>query len=263
MRLLERSRDTKIEVECSQQAGGKGKAYWRIEKLISGGTEPPASETKAPETKPRKARQCRRRLIRVNVDTLLGDHAYGSDACSMPACACKAFVAKCSQRAATASPAEKPASAPVNQPSAQPASSPAQPATSTPTPVIVGKPPVVARSRGIWSWRAEERRRSSGSRCAGRSAVWLEQGQSWGVPAFAGANGRYHVEAVGVHCGRARGLPQWPENQKGGHDLFLCWHKSLFECMKTLKVGDTFIFCYEQETVADGRVYYTGRHRIY
>ena len=51
------------------------------------------------------------------------------------------------------------------------------------------------------------------------------------------------------------GLPQWPENQKGGHDLFLCWHKSLFECMKTLKVGDTFIFCYEQETVADGRVY--------
>jgi hypothetical protein len=25
--------------------------------------------------------------------------------------------------------------------------------------------------------------------------------------------------------------------------------------MKTLKVGDTFIFCYEQETVADGRVY--------
>ena len=129
MRLLERSRDTKIEVECSQQAGGKGKAYWRIEKLISGGTEPPASETKAPETKPAEGKTMPKATDPCQCGHVAGDHAYGSDACSMPACACKAFVAKSSQRAATASPAEKPASAPVNQSSAQPASSPAQPAT--------------------------------------------------------------------------------------------------------------------------------------
>ena len=256
MRLLERSRDTKIEVECSQQAGGKGKAYWRIEKLISGGTEPPASETKAPETKPAEGKTMPKATDPCQCGHVAGDHAYGSDACSMPACACKAFVAKSSQRAATASPAEKPASAPVNQPSAQPASSPAQPATSTPTPVIVGKPPVVAKVQRNLVMAGGKKKAVEWLQVRGKVRGFGWSKDNHGVyqlsqaPTVATTSKRSEYIAVVLE-----GLPQWPENQKGGHDLFLCWHKSLFECMKTLKVGDTFIFCYEQETVADGRVY--------
>ena len=256
MRLLERSRDTKIEVECSQQAGGKGKAYWRIEKLISGGTEPPARETKAPETKPAEGKTMPKATDPCQCGHVAGDHAYGSDACSMPACACKAFVAKSSQRAATASPAEKPASAPVNQPSAQPASSPAQPATSTPTPVIVGKPPVVAKVQRNLVMAGGKKKAVEWLQVRGKVRGFGWSKDNHGVyqlsqaPTVATTSKRSEYIAVVLE-----GLPQWPENQKGGHDLFLCWHKSLFECMKTLKVGDTFIFCYEQETVADGRVY--------
>ena len=256
MRLLERSRDTKIEVECSQQAGGKGKAYWRIEKLISGGTEPPASETKAPETKPAEGKTMPKATDPCQCGHVAGDHAYGSDACSMPACACKAFVAKSSQRAATASPAEKPASAPVNQPSAQPASSPAQPATSTPAPVIVGQPPVVAKVQRNLVMAGGKKKAVEWLQVRGKVRGFGWSKDKHGVyqllqaPTVATTSKRSEYIAVVLE-----GLPQWPENQKSGHDLFLCWHKSLFECMKTLKVGDTFIFCYEQETVADGRVY--------
>jgi hypothetical protein len=259
MRLLERSRDTKIEVECSQQPGGKGKAYWRIEKLISGELQPPSTdETKAAqaETKPAEGKTMPKATDICECGHAAGNHSYGADACTTPDCACQGFVAKSPQRGATGLPAEKPASTPASKPTPQPASSPAQPATSTPAPVIVGQPPVVAKVQRNLVMAGGKK----------KAVEWLQvrgkvRGFGWSkdkhgvyqllqVPTVATTSKRSEYIAVVLE-----GLPQWPENQKAGHDLFLCWHKSLFECMKTLKVGDTFIFCYEQETVADGRTF--------
>jgi hypothetical protein len=271
MRLLERSRDTKIEVECSQQAGGKGKAYWRIEKLISGGTEPgpaetnqPAGETKAApvETNPAEGKTMPKATDICECGHAAGNHSYGADACTTPDCACQSFRVKTTRTTQTrnsgpeAGAAKSTSSASGAQSTAQPASSPAQPATSTPAPVIVGQPPVVAKVQRNLVMAGGKKKAVEWLQVRGKVRGFGWSKDKHGVyqllqaPTVATTSKRSEYIAVVLE-----GLPQWPENQKSGHDLFLCWHKSLFECMKTLKVGDTFIFCYEQETVADGRVY--------
>jgi hypothetical protein len=261
MRLLERSRETKIEVECSQQAGGKGKAYWRIEKLISGGTEPPAGETKAApaETKPAEGKTMPKATAICECGHAAGNHAYGADACTQPDCKCQSFRVKTTQtrNSGPVASAEKSTSSNSSSHSAaQPASSPAQPATSTPAPVIVGQPPVVAKVQRNLVMAGGKKKAVEWLQVRGkvRGFGWSKDNhgvyQLLRAPTVATTSKRSEYIAVVLE-----GLPPWPENQKGAHDLFLCWHKSLFECMKTLKVGDTFIFCYEQETVADGRTF--------
>jgi hypothetical protein len=53
------------------------------------------------------------------------------------------------------------------------------------------------------------------------------------------------------------GLPDFmqPNNQKSQHDKFWLWHKSLHEALKTAKVGDTIVFCYEVEKSKEGFVF--------
>ena len=268
MRLLERSRDTKIEVECSQQPGGKGKAYWRIEKLISGGSQPPPTETNQPasetkaapaETKPAEGKTLPKATDICECGHAAGNHSYGADACTTPDCACQSFRVKTTQTTQTRNSGPETGAAkstsftPSAQPAAQPASSPAQPATVPATPVIVGQPPVIAKVQRNLVMAGGKKKAVEWLQVRGKVRGFGWSKDKHGVyqllqaPTVATTSKRSEYIAVVLE-----GLPQWPENQKGGHDLFLCWHKSLFECMKTLKVGDTFIFCYEQETVADG-----------
>lgn len=258
MRLLERSRDTKIEVECSQQSGGKGKMYWRVEKLLSGGTEPPAGETKAApaETKPAEGKTMPKATDICECGHAAGNHAYGADACTIADCKCQSFRVKTTQTRNSGPETKTASSNPSAQSSDQPASSPAQPATVPATPVIVGQPPVVAKVQRNLVMAGGKKKAVEWLQVRGKVRGFGWSKDKHGVyqllqaPTVATTSKRSEYIAVVLE-----GLPLWPDNQKGGHDLFLCWHKSLFECIKTLKVGDTFIFCYEQETVADGRVY--------
>jgi hypothetical protein len=48
IRVLEKTLGNKVEVECSQQPGSKGKAYWRIEKILAGGAAVDESAPKEP-----------------------------------------------------------------------------------------------------------------------------------------------------------------------------------------------------------------------
>lgn len=53
------------------------------------------------------------------------------------------------------------------------------------------------------------------------------------------------------------GLPDGSvlENRKKLHDVFYLRHKHLFEALGTAKVGDTIVFCFEQETTKEGIVW--------
>jgi hypothetical protein len=252
MRLLERSLKTKIEVECSQQPGGKGKAYWRIEKLLSGGTEPPTGETKPvpADPAPAQGKTLPKATDVCQCGHVAGAHAYGADGCTQTDCQCKAFVAQTAAKAPSTRQVEKPAATPAEKPAAQPASPPAQPA-------IVGQPPVIAKvqrtvtvggkKKSVEWWQARGKVRGFGYSKDQNGVYQLLSKPSIGTT----SKGSQFLSVV------LEGLPQWdvPANQMGKHDLFHCWHKSLFECMQTLKVGDTFIFCYEEEKYQDGRVF--------
>ena len=248
-----------------EQSDHASRARWRVEKLLSGGTEPPAGETKADsvetkaapaETKPAEGKTMPKATDICECGHAAGNHAYGADACTIADCKCQSFRVKTTQTRNSGPETKTASSNPSAQSSDQPASSPAQPATVPATPVIVGQPPVVAKVQRNLVMAGGKKKAVEWLQVRGKVRGFGWSKDKHGVyqllqaPTVATTSKRSEYIAVVLE-----GLPLWPDNQKGGHDLFLCWHKSLFECIKTLKVGDTFIFCYEQETVADGRVY--------
>ena len=246
IRLLENSSGTAIEVLCSEQPGTEGKTYWRIEKLLKGGSEPskPAGETKQPpaETKPAAAEtkvpydpigELRKTLCQCEHPAAV--HTYGTDGCTSPDCPCKKFAVG----PATASMTAKPASTPPAQPAAQPASPGAQPATSQAPPAI--KPPIIKpvnREVGV----------GKGDKAKWVPVVWQNvTGTVASVSAVRQASNKTDfIELV------IAGLPPRKGNEKVLHATFYVRHKSLFDAISTAKPGDSVVFDYEPDTVKTG-----------
>jgi len=266
MRVLEGSTGTKIEVMCSQQPSSAGKTYWRIEKLLKGGSEPPkpAGETKQPgptqavpsadsqksQTKgaqPAGVAQTDKAFMMPCFDCAhpSGIHTYGTDGCTSPNCPCKKFTTG-PTGSATAPATAKPAPTPATQSATQPASA------------VQGQRPVIQKVPRTLTLKGGKKQNVEWHQVRGKIAGfgWSKDKQGnyqlVTVPTVGETSKRTQYMAIVLE-----GLPQWkvPDNQKSLHDLFHCWHKSLFDALKTAKAGDSIVFCYEPEVAADGRLF--------
>lgn len=216
VRLLEGSLNTKIEILCSQQPGAKGKAYWRIEKIISGGNEAGFEKDKA-DMKPGEDNKGH------------GNEGTQKSQAETP-------KAETAQKAAAEPKAGKPKETTAAKPAAQPASKEPQPAPvmqKVPRTVTVG-----GKKRNV-EWMQVR-----GKIAALAPAQKTGSGSLYMTVLIAGLPVGFTTEGKSII-----------EERKAVHGTFFLRHKHLFEAMTTAKVGDSIVFCYEPETTKEGIIW--------